>query len=360
MNPSSDQISPLKTLFDSAAGYFLVTDIKSQVLYTNHSIEQRTGFDLPEVIGKKPGQLWGGKMPESFYKKLWHIIGQRQEVFIGTVTNQKKNKELYEENMYVLPIIQNQSVKYFVAFQPNLHTSLEKEQLKKDLQGFVISRQTGDSLVLSKILSVINRNTLHEPLLPKELNTFQILEQHLIAPTVQQYQNRTLDQDLVLSAQNSPQAFEHIYHKYYKTIFLYFFKHLAHQTLSEDFAQETFLRAFSHISKFVSSNATYQTYLLRIAHNILVNHYRSKIPLGLDEHEVTNLHSHDGREEFFAKETLDKVMQNISPLQQDILNQYYNEGYSLREIAEKMGKTENAVKLQLSRARRTLKGFIEK
>jgi len=360
MSTAPVPISPLKTLFDTASGYFLVTDTKSTVLYTNKSIEPRTGFDSAEIIGKRPGDLWGGKMPRSFYQKLWDVIQNRQQVFIGPVQNQRKNKELYEEQMYVVPLLKDQQPKYFVAFQPQVTNTLEKNTLQQDLETIIHSKNSNSVILLDKILSSLNHNSNHETILSENLSTFQILEEYLIAPTQLQYQNRSVDQDLIFSAQKNTQAFENIYHKYYKAIFLYFYKHISVRTLSEDLTQETFLRAFSHLSKFVASNATYQTYLLRIAHNILVNHYRVKIHLGLDEQEVMSLHSGDRREDYFyAKELLDKGMSNISPLQQDILNLHYNEGYSIREVADRIGKTENAVKLQLSRTRKILKRLID-
>jgi len=66
---------------------------------------------------------------------------------------------------------------------------------------------------------------------------------------------------------------------------------------AEDLTQETFLRAFKHLSHFQNRGYSYLSYLLTIAHNVLVNYYRSHklIPLsafeGIDipvSEEITN------------------------------------------------------------------------
>lgn len=351
--------SPIKTLFDTAPGYFFVTDTTSQVLYTNRAIEERTGFSPDEIIGKKPGQLWGGRMPRSFYQKLWHTIQVKQQVFIERVTNQRKNNEVYQEDIYIFPLQKEETVKYFISFNPDIQNASEKKQCRKILQGLLGSQERHKTILIHKILSFIKGDTLHEKIISERLSPLSIIENNLIEPTKIQYQNRILDHTLIHSAQRNKKEFEILYNKYHKVILFYFLKHLFDHSVAEDLSQETFLRAFSHLSGFVPSNATYQTYLLRIAHNMLVNYYRRKIPLSLEEKEVTQLSSSSKIDTFCTKETIDHALSYIPRIQQDILTLFYTEGYSVREIAHTLGKSENAIKLQLSRVRKALKMLLE-
>ncbi|PIT86329.1 MAG: RNA polymerase subunit sigma-24, partial [Candidatus Magasanikbacteria bacterium CG10_big_fil_rev_8_21_14_0_10_43_6] len=73
-----------------------------------------------------------------------------------------------------------------------------------------------------------------------------------------------------VAAQQDGAAFGALYSKYYHRIFHYFYERVLKQRgVAEDLAQETFLRAFRHVTFFEHKNASYYTYLLRIAHNVL-------------------------------------------------------------------------------------------
>ena len=57
--------------------------------------------------------------------------------------------------------------------------------------------------------------------------------------------------------------------------------------IAEDLMQQTFLKAFQHLQEFEVRDASYLTYLLKIAHNTLVNYYRVPKPIPLSLlHEI--------------------------------------------------------------------------
>ncbi|MCA9365887.1 sigma-70 family RNA polymerase sigma factor, partial [Candidatus Kaiserbacteria bacterium] len=106
---------------------------------------------------------------------------------------------------------------------------------------------------------------------------------------------------------------------------------------------------------FRVTEKSYLSYLLAIAHNLLVNYYRSPKPISI---ETTGI---DVPEEIWSKlETKDNIrsmwraIQQLSIKEQDILYLKYQKGYKVAEIAEIVGKSDNAVKLILSRARKKL------
>jgi RNA polymerase sigma-70 factor (ECF subfamily) len=52
---------------------------------------------------------------------------------------------------------------------------------------------------------------------------------------------------------------------------------------------------------------------------------------------------------------LEELLQGLTVLEQQVMLSKYRDGLKVRAIAERLGKTENAVKLILSRTRRKLK-----
>jgi RNA polymerase sigma-70 factor (ECF subfamily) len=128
------------------------------------------------------------------------------------------------------------------------------------------------------------------------------------------------------------------------------------QDVAEDLAQETFVRAYKALPRFTAKGKTYLSYLLSIAHNLLVNYYRSPRPISI---EATGV---DVPEEIWSNiETKDHIralwraIQQLPSTEKDILYLKYQKGYKVKEIAEIIGKSENAVKLSLSRTQKKLK-----
>ncbi len=345
--------SSIKTLFDTAPGGFFITDKNAIILYANRALEAKTGYSVHETIGKTPGKLWGRQMPQAFYKKLWHVLKEKKQPFTSPVKNRRKSGELFDETMRIAPVFEKDEIAYYIAVQPTKNN----QNVEKEFADFMRDGQRDPTLFIQKLGSWI----LEKPLsLPSSLSTSEFLQSYFIEPTEEVYKKRIEDKELLLFAQKKISNFNALYEKYYKIVFGYFYGRLSSdKETASDLTQETFLRAFSHLSRFVPSNATYQTYLIRIAHNILVNHYRVKIPLGFEQTEVSNLCSTEKINNFFVKESIDQALLQIPRFQQDILNLYYTEGYSIREIAQKFQKSENAIKLQLSRARKVLKNLLD-
>lgn len=164
------------------------------------------------------------------------------------------------------------------------------------------------------------------------------------------------DSQLLKDAQHDQLAFEEIYNKYYQKIYNYFWYRVGHdEDVAEDLAQDTFVRAFKALPRYKDTGKSYLSYLLTIAHNLLVNYYRTPKPISI---ESTGVGVPD--EIWSDLETKDNIrslwraVQQLSEPEKNILYLKYQKGYKVAEIASIAGKTENAVKLILSRARKKL------
>lgn len=164
------------------------------------------------------------------------------------------------------------------------------------------------------------------------------------------------DVQLITDAKQDTAAFEAVYRKYAPKVFNYFWYRVGHnKEVAEDLMQETFVRAFQALPKYVVKNGSYLTYLLTIAHNLLVNYYRTKQPVPLEEAEKIPVEITDRVEHTLATEQLWQAIQDLPDSEKDAIYLMYREDKPVKDMAQIMGKSENAVKLLLSRARKRLR-----
>ena len=166
------------------------------------------------------------------------------------------------------------------------------------------------------------------------------------------------DVDIIKRAKANSQIFEELYRRYADKVYNYFWYRTGHQKdVAEDLMQETFYRAFKHLSRFQIRGYSYLTYLLTIAHNILANYYRSQKMIPMSElgddfdvpAEIT-----DSLERKIEAEALWRAIQDLSPTERDAILMRYQKEMPIKDISRVMARTENAVKLILSRARKKL------
>ncbi|HPB60370.1 MAG TPA: sigma-70 family RNA polymerase sigma factor [Candidatus Paceibacterota bacterium] len=166
----------------------------------------------------------------------------------------------------------------------------------------------------------------------------------------------TEDIQLVSLAKQNPKEYEKLYTKYSDKVFNYFWYRTGHdKPLSEDLMQETFLRAFQHLKRFNNRGYSYLTYLITIAHNVLVDHYRKPKSIPFEAIEDIPFEITEDLERKSDAESLWRAIQDLPQSNRDKLLMKYQQDMSVRDIATATGTTENAVKLSLSRTRKKLK-----
>jgi RNA polymerase sigma-70 factor, ECF subfamily len=331
----------------------VITDAAGIAVFANAAAEARTGYSLAETIGKKPGKLWGGHMPRAFYRSLWHTVEDEGLPFVGNIRNQHKHHSLYEDRLTILPLRRRAtSERFYLALQRDPRGNEGSPIALDTLQSMFAPAAWNEALrwqALVRLLGAPEASPLGEGSL------MDTLYQALVQPLEIRFKARREDRDLILAAQADRSAFRTLYEKYGPLVRRYFLRHLGDEEAADDFSQETFLRAFHALGTFRVSNASYGTYLLRIAHGILLNSYRRKAFLSLDgaRNESRSLVASQPTEEWLWRAP------ELTENEQRLLTQKYREGYSLEEIAVREGKTANAVKLALARARRKLRRAID-
>lgn len=129
------EIQPLKVGFDNLKIHTIITDENANILYANKAVEAQTGWKGEDIIGKNPGDLWGGRMSQSYYENMWRTIKYEKEPFVGEVENLKREGKTYWQELIISPILdKDNQVRFFIAVEPDV---TERKQLEKFRNEFV-------------------------------------------------------------------------------------------------------------------------------------------------------------------------------------------------------------------------------
>lgn len=331
---------------------FLITDATSKILYASPGSEERSGFDIPEMIGRKPGEIWGGLMSRHFYETFWREI-KRGNPYIECVENRRKNGERYLDNLHVVPVSdESDTIRFFLEMHPIIPSSADKRNFERDFfrYGKRAAHPGGIATLLNAWMnqSIRGRITSRKTLL-------DIIFQQYIQPTEETYMDRKDDRELIIDAKRSPENFAKLYEKYHSRVYIFFLHRVDSEAQAEDCAHEVFMRAFKALPKYTPSNASYLTYLLRISHNLLVSNYRKSAYRELPQAEAP-----DVSERIERRDVLKRGLSSLSAEDRELMRMKYEYGLKIKEIAGRLGKSQNAVKLRLSRARKKIRQNIEK
>lgn len=333
-------------------GNILLTDSAGVATYANEGIAARTGFSVAEIIGRKPGKLWGGRMPRRFYQEMWRTLRDEQSGFVGTVINQSKAKSEYEELLVVAPLEDSLGSVQYLALRPS-RTEDISQFVSEWKQVFARPRvQAGGVLpwLWRWFPTEFSERTSGESELFSEW-----VKQYLVGAFQERFRRRIDDRTLVTAAKADPQAYHAIYEKYFETVERYFLRHLlGNRDQALDLTQDTFIRAFERLDSYETRNAAYSTYLLRIAHSVLMNSFRRPPFVELPAIETSPVSTAPP----LALTDWIWEMSELSSRERTVLSAYYREGYSVREISVRFGHSENATKLLLSRARKKLRPLL--
>jgi RNA polymerase sigma-70 factor, ECF subfamily len=185
----------------------------------------------------------------------------------------------------------------------------------------------------------------------KPMDLSKIIDIELAASSEVVPENRVINSD-----------FESMYKAYAEKVFRFaWFRVGKIKDVAEDIMQDTFTRAFAHYHTFQDRGFSYLTYLLSITQNLVISWYRQtsqKQEIGLDSALELPSSKPSPLQEYEKKETqqiLIKVMKRcLNPTEQMAMWLKYVWDLPISAIAFRLKKTENAVKLILSRSRKKM------
>lgn len=180
-----------------------------------------------------------------------------------------------------------------------------------------------------------------------------------------------ISQSIILwkAQHKDPESFAKVYDMYVDRIFRFIYFKVSDRELAQDFAAETFLKAWEYINtekKIDNLNAL----LYRIARNLVIDHYRRKstqeisldqtmIELELAGGDIAS--ATDIAQEVGYKlevEQLLEVLRELKDEYEEVLLLRYVEGFDISEIAHISQKKQGAVRVLLYRAHKALEKLL--
>jgi len=177
------------------------------------------------------------------------------------------------------------------------------------------------------------------------------------------------DEELIrqIRADDRP-AFETLYDRYFPRVFGYVRQRMGNPADIEETVQETFINVFTAIDSF-RGDAPFAAWVLGVARRTVAGRFKKKehptVPLdsGNDEdpnHELASTQVLDATplQQYECSERMARIntaaTEKLSADQRRMIELHHLQNYSVREIAQTLGRSEDAIKSNLYRARKLL------
>jgi RNA polymerase sigma-70 factor, ECF subfamily len=169
---------------------------------------------------------------------------------------------------------------------------------------------------------------------------------------------------LAAAMQYSEAALGELYDRYEAKIFSYIFRRTGDRPMAEDLTAQVFLRMLESIRDRKAWHSSFSGWLYRIAHNLVIDHYRrrerqSSIDLEEAPPMVSDLEDPvETAEMNIDAERLRAAIRRLTDEQAEVVSLRFLEGYSIAEVAKMTNRTEGAVKALQYRAVTTLRTLL--
>ena len=165
--------------------------------------------------------------------------------------------------------------------------------------------------------------------------------------------------------QGDRDALEELYLIHFDRIYSYLHVSVGNRHDAEDLTTQTFLKMLEKIGSFKWQSAPFSAWLFRIAHNLAIDHFRSRRRWQPEEEVPEPPGEEEPSAELTAMQTIGresmlKLIEHLSPEQQQVLTLKFVFNLPNAEVAAILDKTEGAIKSLQHRALVSLQKQIEK
>ncbi len=158
-------------------------------------------------------------------------------------------------------------------------------------------------------------------------------------------------------------AFAALYDNYVDRVYRHVYYRVPNQSDAEDITQEVFIKAWKAINKYKKMGAPFVAWLLTIAHNLIVDYYKTRKKLvSLDEAKAST-GSDETSPEAMTEASLNRsyirnAILKLKGGKQKVILMRFIDGFSYREIAQVLNKSEGAVRVIQHRALNDLRRML--
>lgn len=170
---------------------------------------------------------------------------------------------------------------------------------------------------------------------------------------------------LVVAVQKGDQeAFAKLYDLLIDPVYRYVFYRVKDED-AEDIVETVFIKVWENIRKYKAGKGNFAAWVFRIAHNLVVDHYRAGSERAFEELDA-NFQDHKREhnpvrmtEKILDQKTLKMALKKLKRQYQDILIYKFIDDLSNEEVADLIGKSEGALRILQHRALKALRQVLE-
>jgi len=142
-NEAEEKLKILSLAVEQNPACIVITSVDGTIEYVNPKFSEVSGYSAEEAIGKNPRILNSGYHSGQFYRTMWDTILSGQE-WTGELQNKKKNGDLYWENAFILPLVnETGQIRHLVSIKEDI---TEKRRLHEELIIAKDKAEAGDRL----------------------------------------------------------------------------------------------------------------------------------------------------------------------------------------------------------------------
>src|SRR5437016_10639817 len=169
---------------------------------------------------------------------------------------------------------------------------------------------------------------------------------------------------LVEAAQSDPEKFDALYELHFERVYAFAASRVRDRATAEDVTSEVFHKALANLPSYEWRGVPFAAWLLRIAANAIVDYAKRaarEFPASDDPQEPPNdpvvqaseVRAIEHRAQLF------RLVKQLPAIQKQVVLDRFVEQRSIKEIAQRLGKTEGAVKQLQLRAVQNLRAQME-
>jgi RNA polymerase sigma-70 factor (ECF subfamily) len=174
-------------------------------------------------------------------------------------------------------------------------------------------------------------------------------------------------QNLIEQAKaGNSQAFDELHRQFLTPVYRYIYIRVQNKQLAEDLCQTVFVKFYQSLAKFEASEKSPLAYFFTIARNTVIDHARKNKQRPIDDAEDELLRVPDGKPTPHREMEIQEdgalvraALKLLTPEQREVVTLKFLIGLPNREIAQTLGKTEEAVRQLQSRGLKALKKILE-
>lgn len=150
-----------------------------------------------------------------------------------------------------------------------------------------------------------------------------------------------------------------LYRLYADSLYRYFLYQIRDPDLAADLTSEVFLRMLENIGRYNHRGVPFRAWLFKIAHNLVIDHYRERTKFISGEADLPEPGSDDPEPPDLDRYRLFAALNRLTAEQRQVVLLRFVEDLDIKEVAAILGKTEGAVKALQHRAITALRRLLE-